>query len=260
LPHDTYVPAMPGPAIQIFPLHGLPQIGGASDLGALIADARGASDIALAKGDVLVVAQKIVSKAEGRVVRLDSVTPSERAVHWARDWGKDSRLIELVLSEAKSILRMERGVIIAETRHGFVCANAGVDVSNTEDGTAVLLPVDPDASARRIRDALRDRYGVDLAVIVSDSFGRAWREGLVNAALGVAGMEALRDERGLPDMYGRKLEATIIAVADEIAAAAGLVMGKAEGTPVALARGVLRKKTEGSGRDLLRPKERDLFR
>lgn len=251
---------MPGPAIQIYPLHGLPQIGGASDLGALIADALGASDIALAKGDVLVVAQKIVSKAEGRVVRLDSVTPSERAVHWARDWGKDSRLIELVLSEAKSILRMERGVIIAETQHGFICANAGVDVSNTEEGTAVLLPVDPDASARGIRDTFRKRFGVDVAVIVSDTFGRAWREGLVNVALGVAGMEALRDERGLPDMNGRRMEATVVAVADEIVAAAGLVMGKADATPVALVRGVLLKSTEGSGRDLLRPKERDLFR
>ena len=246
--------------IQIFPLHGIPQIGGAQDIGAVIAEALASSGATLDKGDVLVVAQKIVSKAEGRVVRLDSVTPSERAENWAKDWDKDARVVELVLSESKSILRMERSVIISETHHGFVCANAGVDVSNTEEGTAVLLPKNSDASARAIRDTLRKRFETDIAVIVSDTFGRAWRDGLVNVALGVAGMEAMRDERGRPDMNGRAMEATIVAVADEIAAAAGLVMGKADAVPVAIVRGVSFESADGSGRDLLRPKERDLFR
>jgi coenzyme F420-0:L-glutamate ligase/coenzyme F420-1:gamma-L-glutamate ligase len=251
---------MPKPSIQIFPLLGLPDADAGDDLGALIATAAKRQDARLADGDILVVAQKIVSKAEGQVVRLDSVTPSERAYAWAKEWDKDARLIELVLSESKSILRMERGIIIAETRHGFICANAGVDVSNTEGGTAVLLPVDPDASATKIREAVRRHLGIAVAVIVSDTFGRAWREGLVNAALGVTGMEALRDERGQLDMNGRPMEATIVALADEIAAAAGLVMAKAARTPVAIVRGVSLGRKEGSGRDLLRPKERDLFR
>jgi len=251
---------MTGSSIQIIPLHGLPDIAAGDDLGRLIADAARCAGFEFADGDVLVAAQKIVSKAEGRVVRLDSVTPSRKAREWAEAWNKDSRLVELVLSESKSILRMERGVIIAETKHGFICANAGVDVSNADEGMAVLLPLDPDASARTLRERLDRVFGVGMAVIVCDTFGRAWREGLVNVALGVSGMDALRDERGLPDMNGRKLEATIVAVADEIAAAAGLAMAKAGRIPVVIVRGAPIARGQGTGRDLIRPKDRDLFR
>lgn len=252
--------AMANHSIQVIPLPGLPNVEAGDDLGVLIAAAAHGANTNVADGDVLVVAQKIVSKAEGRVVSLDQVRPSERARDWAEEWNKDARIVELVLSEAKSILRMERGIIIAETRHGFVCANAGVDVSNTENGTAVLLPVDPDASAHKIREGLKQRLHVSAAVIVSDSFGRAWREGLVNVALGVAGMEVLRDERGKRDMNGRIMDATIVAVADEIAAAAGLVMGKADRAPVAILRGAAINNAEGCGQNLIRPKEQDLFR
>ena len=251
---------MPNPSIQIFPLQGLPDIGTGDELGLLIADAARRAGFAFSNGDVLVVAQKIVSKAEGSVVRLAEVIPSDKARAWARKWDKDARVVELVLREAKSILRMECGVIIAETRHGFICANAGVDVSNAAEGTAVLLPDNPDASALGIRETINKELGVSVAVIVSDTFGRAWREGLVNVALGVSGMKALRDERGLPDMNGRRLESTIVALADEIAAAAGLAMFKAARVPVVILRGIRIDAGEGSGRDLLRAKERDLFR
>jgi coenzyme F420-0:L-glutamate ligase/coenzyme F420-1:gamma-L-glutamate ligase len=180
-------------------------------------------------------------------------------VKWAQEWGKDSRVIELVLREAKRIIRMERGVIIAETSHGFVCANTGIDLSNAADGTAILLPEDPDASARALQTRLGENLGVDIGVIISDTFGRPWREGLVNVALGVAGVAALIDYRGERDANGKLLQATIIALADELASAAELVMGKADRVPVAIIRGVARA-SNGSGRDLIRPEEKDLFR
>ena len=246
---------MPAP-IQIFPLPGLPEIRAGDDLAALIAAK--AKGLAVA-GDIFVVAQKIVSKAEGRVVRLDTVAPSRRALEWAEQWDRDARVIELVLREARSILRMERGLIIAETRHGFICANAGVDISNAPDGAAVLLPADPDASARALQREISRAFGIKVAVIIADTFGRAWREGLVNIALGVAGLNPLRDYRGAPDAGGRVLETTVIAAADEIAAAAELVMGKADNVPVAVVRGAPIG-GDGTGRDLLRPMERDLFR
>jgi coenzyme F420-0:L-glutamate ligase/coenzyme F420-1:gamma-L-glutamate ligase len=241
--------------IQIIPVHGLREISAGDDLPALIRAA--ATDVR--DEDIFVVAQKIVSKAEGRVVRLDDVTPSAKARGFASDFGKDARVVELVLRESKSILRMERGIIIAETQHGFVCANGGVDQSNAPEGTAILLPEEPDASAEALRATLSAAYGVKLGVIVADTFGRAWREGLVNVALGVAGLAPLIDYRGEKDSGGRELTATVIARADELAAAAELVMGKADGVPVAIIRGA-GLGVPGTGRALLRRRELDLFR
>ena len=245
--------------IQIFPLPGLPEIRPGDDLARLILGAVRIQDFRVAAGDVFVVAQKIVSKAEDRIVSLDSIVPSDRAAKWAQEWGKDPRVIELVLRESKRIIRMERGVIIAETSHGFVCANAGIDLSNADDGTAILLPADPDVSARGLKTRLGESLSVDIGIIISDTFGRPWREGLVNVALGVAGVAALIDYRGERDANGKLLQATIIAIADELASAAELVLGKADRVPVAIIRGVARA-GNGSGRDLIRPEERDLFR
>jgi coenzyme F420-0:L-glutamate ligase / coenzyme F420-1:gamma-L-glutamate ligase len=246
-------------SVQIFPLSGLPEVKAGDDLPRLILAAARAQDFSLQQNDVVVIAQKIVSKAEDRSVRLDSIMPSDRAVRWAREWGKDSRVVELVLQESKRIVRMERGVIISETRHGLVCANAGVDLSNAEAGKALLLPEDSDASARILQQQLSAAFNVNLAVIISDTFGRAWREGLANVALGVAGLTPLIDYRGQTDASGKVLQATIIAIADEIASAAELVMGKTDRIPVAVVRGA---GTTGSGRgsDLIRPAEKDLFR
>lgn len=211
-------------------------------------------------GDILIVAQKVVSKAEGSIVQLNQVEPSELASRWAQRYGQDARFLEVVLRQAHRIVRMERGVLIAETRHGFVCANCGVDQSNTEPGTAVLLPEDPDQSARKLCRFVRDHHSKEVACIVSDSFGRPWREGLVSVALGVAGMQPLIDLRGQPDRQGRKLRATLLAAGDELAAAAGLVMGKAQGIPAALVRGYRFSPGQGNGRTLLRVPENDLFR
>ena len=246
--------------VEIFPLPGLPEIKPGDDIAAAIAQAARASDMRIAEDDVFVVAQKVVSKAEARIVRLDQVVPSERARVWADEWNKDARVVELVLRESKRIVRMERGVIITETRHGFVCANAGIDVSNADEETAILLPDDPDGSARALHAALSEIFACHVGVIVSDTFGRAWREGLVNVALGVAGLSALNDYRGQTDANGKKLQATVIAVADELAAAAELVMGKADRIPVAIIRGANLGSRSGRGADLIRPAEKDLFR
>jgi len=248
------------PAIQIIPLAGLPEIAPGDDLSRLIAEAAKRQDLRISEGDIFVVAQKIVSKAEGKIVRLDSIEPSTRARQWAAEYQKDARVIELVLSEAIRIVRMERGVIVAETRHGFVCANAGVDVSNTPEGTAILLPDDADRSARTIQAQLKKKFDVHVAVIVADTFGRPWREGLVNVALGVAGIAPLMDYRGKRDTSGKMLQATVIAQADELASAAELVMGKTDGVPVAILRGVAQVEESGSGRDLIRPAATDIFR
>ena len=248
------------PSIQIIPLAGLPEIAPGDDLSRLIAEAVKKQDLRVAEGDLFVVAQKIVSKAEGRIIRLDSIQPSKRAEQWAAEYQKDARVIELVLSEASRIVRMERGVIVAETQHGFVCANAGVDVSNAPEGTAILLPDDADRSARALQTRLEENFGVHVAVIISDSFGRPWREGLVNVALGVAGIAPLVDYRGKRDAGGRTLQATVIARADELAAAAELVMGKIDRVPVAIVRGVASREESGSGRDLIRPAATDIFR
>jgi coenzyme F420-0:L-glutamate ligase / coenzyme F420-1:gamma-L-glutamate ligase len=252
--------AVPHAPIQIFPLSGLPEVKAGDDLARLIVDAARRADFRVAADDIFVVAQKIVSKSEDRVVRLDAVRPSKRALAWAAEWAKDARVVELVLRESQRIVRMENGIIIAETSHGFVCANAGVDMSNAPEGTAILLPLDPDASARALRTRLSESFATNVGVIVSDTFGRAWREGLVNVALGVAGIAPFIDYRGLRDANGKLLQASIIAAADEIASAAELVMGKSDGVPVATVRGIHALSHEGSGRDLIRPAEKDLFR
>jgi coenzyme F420-0:L-glutamate ligase / coenzyme F420-1:gamma-L-glutamate ligase len=210
-------------------------------------------------GDVVVYAQKVVSKAEGRVVRLDEIEPSARAVEIAGD-DQDPRRIEAILREAKRVVRVRKPLVIAETRHGFICASAGVDSSNApEQGMLVLLPVDPDASAQRLRERFRELTGRDVAVLVTDSFGRPWRQGTIDVALGAAGLEVMRDLRGQLDRVGYELHATMIAVADEIASAAELVMGKIDGIPAAVVRG-LEVAGNGTARDLVIPEERDLFR
>ena len=237
----------------MLPLAGLPQVREGDDIGELIA---GVAE--LEEDDVVVVAQKIVSKAEGRVVLLADVEPSARAVELAAD--QDPRKLQVVLGETRRIVRERAPLVIAETRHGFVCASAGVDASNTpEPGTLVLLPVDPDASAARIRDRLRALTGRTVGVLVTDSFGRAWRLGTTDVAIGAAGIEVLLDLRGVRDSVGYELHATTIAVADEIAAAAELVMGKVDGIPGAIVRG-LRLRGDGRARDLVMPVDRDLFR
>ena len=246
--------------IEILPLPGLPETRPGDDIAGAIAQAVRAHDMRIRDDDIFVVAQKIVSKSEGRIVRLDQVVPSERARSWAEQWNKDPRIVELVLRESNRIVRMERGVIISETRHGYVCANAGIDASNTEEETAVLLPNDPDASARALQEGLSEAFACHVGVIVSDTFGRAWREGLVNVALGVAGLGPLLDYRGQTDANGRPLQATVIAIADELAAAAELVMGKADRVPVAIIRGAKIAARTGSGADLIRSPGKDLFR
>ena len=207
--------------------------------------------------------QKVVSKAEGAVVDLRTVEPRQDAVDWAEAWGRDARQIEVVLREARRIVRMQNGVLITETEHGFVCANGGVDASNVGPGSGdvvTLLPRDPDASADRIRAAMQARFGTDVAVIVSDSFGRPWRWGIVDVALGVSGLRPLDDLRGTPDADGRVMRTTVRAVADEIASAAELALGKTAGQPVALVRGARPERGEGRIAELVMPAENDLFR
>jgi coenzyme F420-0:L-glutamate ligase / coenzyme F420-1:gamma-L-glutamate ligase len=244
--------------VEVLALEGIPELDPGDDLAALVAEA--ADGIGgLEPGDVVVVAQKAVSKVEGRVVRLADVEPSPRARELAGDTG-DPRHLEVILREAQEIVRSRPPLVIAETRHGFVCASAGVDASNAPaPGTLLLLPLDPDASARRLRERLRRRTGVDVGVVVSDSFGRAWRQGTSDVALGVAGIAPLQDLRGVRDSTGYELHSTQIAVADEIAGAAELVMGKTDAIPAAVVRG-LDVRGDGSGAGLVMPRERDLFR
>jgi coenzyme F420-0:L-glutamate ligase/coenzyme F420-1:gamma-L-glutamate ligase len=214
----------------------------------------------LAGNDVLVIKHKIISKAEGRVVPLERVRPRKSAGSWGRQYGVDARVVELALLEAKRVVRQKSGVLITETHHGFVCANSGVDASNVDGGkSAVLLPEDPDRSATLLRSRIKNAFGVSIAVIISDSFGRPWREGLTEVAIGVAGMKPLVDYRGRRDPHGYKLHATAEAVADELACAAGLVCGKLSRTPVCIVRGFNGQGSRGSARDLVR-KKNDLFR
>jgi len=247
--------------VSITPLGGLPMIRPGDDLAALLlasVDAAGG----VVDGDILVICQKIVSKAENRLVDLATVTPSPFAEQIAAATeGKDPRVVEVILRETRRIVRMDNGNLIVETGPGWICANAGVDESNSgADGVVVLLPVDPDASARRIAAALRERSGRRVAVIVTDTFGRPWRQGLVDFALGVAGMSALLDLRGSADLDGRELHHTVNAQADALAAAAGLVMRKGAGIPAALVRGYPYDPADGSGRELIREKQFDMFR
>jgi coenzyme F420-0:L-glutamate ligase/coenzyme F420-1:gamma-L-glutamate ligase len=246
--------------LHIFAVPAIPDVAPGADLGALIGEAATRSGRAIAPGDVFVVAQKIVSKAEGAFVRLDDVAPSPLAERWAAAHNKDPRVIEVILRESRRIVRMDRGVLIAETYQGFVCANAGVDASNVLPGFVTVLPKDPDASAGRLRAALSATLGCPVAVIVSDTFGRPWREGVVNVAIGVAGVRPLIDYRGSADRYGRQLQATVIALADELAGAAEIVTRKTAGTPVAIVRGAAEWAGEGSARMLVREAGRDMFR
>jgi coenzyme F420-0:L-glutamate ligase/coenzyme F420-1:gamma-L-glutamate ligase len=235
------------------------------DVGALIGDAldRTGGVLPLRPDDVVVVTQKIVSKAEGAVVDLETVEPRHDAVAFAERWDRDPRQIEVVLREARRVVRMEHGVLITETEHGFICANGGVDASNVGPASGhvvTLLPHDPDASARRIRSSLQARFGVDVPVIVSDSFGRPWRWGITDVAIGVSGIVPIEDLRGTPDADGRVMRSTIRASADEIASAAELALGKVAGRPVAIVRGGRPLLGEGSIRDAVMPSEFDLFR
>lgn len=243
--------------VRVLPLRGIPELEEGDDLGVHVAQA--ASVVGgLVDADVVVVAQKAVSKVEGRVVRLADVEPSDLARELAAD--RDPRRMEVILREAREVVRARPPLVIAETRHGFVCASAGVDASNAKGpDTLVLLPLDPDVSAGRLRDRIRELAGVDVGVVVSDSFGRAWRRGTTDVALGAAGIVALADLDGLRDGMGYELHATEIAIGDEIAGAAQLVMGKTDGIPAAIVRG-LRVSGDGSGQDLVMPRDRDLFR
>jgi coenzyme F420-0:L-glutamate ligase/coenzyme F420-1:gamma-L-glutamate ligase len=240
--------------LTIFAVRGLPELREGDDLAPLIVERAMLQD-----SDVLVVAQKAISKIEGRIVRLDVVEPSPRAQELADDGEGDVRRIEVILREAKRIVRTRGALVIAETPHGFVCASAGVDASNApEPGTLVLLPVDPDASAARLRDRLRELTGHEVGVVVSDSFGRPWRQGTTDVAIGAAGIEVLRDLKGERDPTGYELKSTVIATADEVAGAAELVMGKLNRTPVAIVRGV-EATGEGRARHLVMPPDRNLF-
>ncbi len=245
-------------SVEITGVEGIGEIAPGDDLAAMIADATRARP--LADGDVVVVTHKIVSKSEGQLVDLRTVTPSALAVRIAEQFGKDARQVDVVLRESVRIVRMERGIIISETRHGFICANAAVDASNVGGEVVCLLPRDPDGSAARIRAGLRERTGADVAVIITDSFGRPWRNGIVNIAIGVAGMLPLADYRGQTDPAGYDLRVTVMAVADELAGAAELVMGKVEKVPVAVIRGYAYNRGDGTGHDLIMDSAKDLFR
>ena len=212
-------------------------------------------------GDVLVVKHKIVSKSEGQLVDLSTIEPSAESVAWAKQYDLDARVIELALRESRAVIRRRNGVLITETRHGFLCANSGIDVSNVDGGHhALLLPEDPDRSAANLRRALKRRTGVSMPVIITDSFGRPWREGLTDFAIGVAGMKPLRDDRGRRDSHGYQLKASVEAVADELASAAGLVCGKLNRAPICIVRGFRYEAGRGGVKDLLRSPESDLFR
>jgi coenzyme F420-0:L-glutamate ligase/coenzyme F420-1:gamma-L-glutamate ligase len=249
-----------GSSVQVIGIEGLPEIQPGDDLVKLLLQSAEAMALKFQNQDVLVITQKIVSKAEGRLVDLNRVEPSAFALTMASQMGKDARLVEVILRETRRIVRMDHGILIAETHHGFVCANAGVDQSNVASGWVSLLPVDPDASAAGIRQQLKERAGVDLAVIISDTFGRPWREGLTEVALGVAGLNPLIDYRGTKDRSGYSLRATVIAIADELASAASLVSGKTRGIPAALIRGFQHPSEDGSAKMLIRRADKDLFR
>lgn len=248
------------PRYEVIGVEGLPEFRPGDDVAGLIVDAARRQGTALEARDLLVVSQKIVSKAEGRLVRLSEVTPTARARTVADEIGRDPRLVEVILRESRRVVRQAKGVLIVETHHGFVCANAGVDQSNVDADTACLLPEDGDRSARGLRDRVRDLTGHEVGVIIADTFGRPWREGLVNVAVGVAGLDPIRSYLGELDPAGYVLQATILAVADELAGAAEPVMGKLDRIPVAIIRGLAWERGEGGSRALLRDPSRDLFR
>jgi coenzyme F420-0:L-glutamate ligase / coenzyme F420-1:gamma-L-glutamate ligase len=254
--------------LTLHALRGIPLVRPGDDLASLLLEALARDQLTLATGDVLVLAQKIVSKSEGRYADVRQVVPSAAALALAKEVGKDPRFVELVLSESTEVVRRRPNIIVVAHKLGFVLANAGIDHSNIEpiegaeaDAQCLLLPVDPDASARRLRATLAERAKAAVGVIIADSVGRAWRQGTVGIAIGVAGLKPLVDLRGQPDLFGRTLLVTTVGVGDEIAAAAGLLMGQAdEGCPAVLVRGLAIVDQEGSARDLVRPKEQDMFR
>lgn len=255
----------PHSAIAVIPVAFADEVRTGDDLVEKLAAALRHQSVRLQDRDVVVIKHKVVSKGEGRVVRLSGVKVSRVAQQWARQSRVDARVAQLALDESCRILRKKvvagKGVLITETRHGFICANGGVDVSNVDGGDhAVLLPKNPDRSAMRLRIGIKKKLGVSVAIIISDSFGRPWREGLTEVAIGVAGMKPLRDDRSKADPHGYKLRASVEAIADEAACAAGLVCGKLNRTPVCIVRGVSYEKGRGSARELLRPRKNDLFR
>jgi coenzyme F420-0:L-glutamate ligase/coenzyme F420-1:gamma-L-glutamate ligase len=248
-------------SISLFPVEGLPAVSPGDDLAELLGEALQARPGPLVDGDVLVVCQKIVSKAEGRVVDLSTVRPRAEAREFAERFDKDAAVVELALAEAVEVLRMGEGHLITATGPGFVCANSGLDRSNQNaDGQATLLPVDADRSAAQLRDSLERRFGCRTAVVVSDTFGRPWRMGQLDVAIGASGLAVLDDHEGSADWRGRRLEHTLIAVADQLAAAAGLLMAKAAGVPAVVVRGFAFRAAEARARDLVRPRDQDLFR
>lgn len=247
--------------LELVGVEGIGEVSVGADVGQLICAACARQGIGLGDDDILVIAQKIVSKAEGRMMRLDDVRPSERARALGRELDKEPELVEVILGESRKIIRTGGRALIVETHQGFVCANAGVDQSNVGLRQVALLPLDPDRSAREIRRVIASNTGIEPGVIISDSFGRAWRVGTVDVAIGIAGINPIKDERGFNDRYGYRLKAAVAAVADELAAAAELVMGKRDAVPVVVVRGYrIEKRQEGSVKELLRPEQEDLFR
>ncbi len=248
--------------IKIIGLKGIPVIKKGDNLARIICEAADKQGVGIKDGDIIVVASKVVAKAEGRIVHLNEVEPSAFAKRIGEVMRKDPRLVELVLRESNKIVKMKFRHLIVETKHGFVCANAGIDRSNVagEKDIVSLLPENPDESARKIREGIKKIKGVDVAVIISDTFGRAWRAGHVNFAIGISGMKPIKDYRGQPDMFGYTLRVTQMAIADELAAAAELAMGKSSGIPVVIIRGYNYPRGEGSYKELLYPEEKDLFR
>lgn len=246
--------------LEVLTVRGFPEVQAGADIATLFLQAAKKSRVTIRDGDVLVIKQKIVSKAEGRLVRLETVRPGKDAVRIGAEQGKDPRLVEVILRESARVVRIGHGVIITETRHGFVCANSGVDRSNVKEGYAALLPVDPDASARRIRKEVERITGKKVAVEITDTFGRPWRKGQTDVAIGCSGIEPLLSYRGRTDSYGYELRVTEPAVADEIAGAAELATGKLTGIPAAIVRGATYTRGEAGMRPIIIEKERDLFR
>jgi coenzyme F420-0:L-glutamate ligase/coenzyme F420-1:gamma-L-glutamate ligase len=248
------------PRYEVIGVEGIGEVQPGDDIARIVLDAAARQGTPVTGGDVVVLSQKIVSKSEGRLLRLSEITPSTMATTFGTELGRDPRLIEVILRESRRVVRMDRGVLVTETRHGWVCANAGVDQSNVDADMVALLPEDPDRSARAFRDAVRTHTRSDVYVIVADTFGRPWREGLVNIAIGVAGFAPLRSYLGERDPAGRPLQATILAIADELAAAAEPVMGKLDRIPAAIVRGLPVAPSEEGSKALLRDPARDIFR
>ncbi len=253
-------PATPG-ELRLIPIQVAGEIHPGDSLAEKLLVSLRDNDLAIEPGDILVVKHKIVSKSEGRIVDLASITPSTDSIAWARQYSLDARVVELALRESRAVIRRKNGVLITETQHGFLCANSGVDVSNVDGGShALLLPEDPDRSASNLRRAIKKRSGLAIPVIITDSFGRPWREGLTEFCIGIAGMKPLRDDRGRRDSHGYKLSASVEAIADELACAAGLVCGKLNRAPACIIRGFRYESGRASAKDLLRPAATDLFR